>query len=614
MSGISNVAYSVDYNIFNKLSDEVIIQDIGSYFDFNDTFNASLVSRRFRVLFEHDIFWKKFYVALDLGAPPKNLRMMYPFWKSIRKLILNEAEKATANIFSKKYFLSHCISILVMPELSPMHGFALKMVIKQCNLPQNLSANDLILEVAKGTKNYRVCDGARLLAIEALSPRAADPKFKNALISIVTVDKTFCLEVSNRCRAAVQALAPFADEPEVKKALVRCLTNFGPHTVSPAIDKFISDPGIINIVIKAFIGLDGLEDIVKNHLHDSNIVNELVKTVNETKHSSQLGQAISALKPVSDQIDVQRALCRRFSQINEDDPERFYPQAMFSRVMRKATIKNEIKNEFSDIELIREKMEEEKILQMDINKLLKALCDKKDNIRIAAAKRLAPLGNENVKIRNAFLQRIYKQDNTKVCKYAVRALAGEMHRKFYRKALIERGCLDGRLNNHFRRESPELRLITIKVLRPHMDEPEVREAFLKRLKYDESSQIRCELLSYFAPQIEKEDVLPLFLDAAKDMLERQYYHSGDRWQAAAIDSLKAIIDKPEVKMVILDIFKKSFTSVKAACIRALCSESKIHLELKELLYELTKDSPKVQAEARKALANRINYMSSDLKE
>lgn len=235
--------------------------------------------------------------------------------------------------------------------------------------------------------------------------------------------------------------------------------------------------------------------------------------------------------------------------------------------------------------------------------LLAALSSQNIFKRAAAATKLAPLVPDDPSVLGAFLDRIYAGEHGEAGIIIVSALAKVAYRKDIRTVLIQKGPLDGQIDPGTWYNDPVQRLSTVQALSSFVNEPEVRQAFLDRLKSDENPRVRCKLIEILAPQLDKQDVRTLFLKAAKDKLWLQQHHSGREWQVAAIDKLGSVANIPEVKDVLLQLFEKESYSVKAACIRALCADKQKRLIGPDKIFvACTNRSSDVRKEARRVLA------------
>lgn len=592
-----------EFNVFDTLPQPVILKDIARHLTAQEALSTRLVCRRFAVLFGGRTFWNNLFheQGLEVSKAPQNttgkfllssLAKTFPIWICLQKAIDSAVKRHGKHIYGPS---SLCIAALAIPELEPLRFYVVKSLEEYCKVSAGLTTDELILRVARGDQGFSVNEGARMLALKSLSKRAAEPSARQALLSVITTGtgSKYSASGQNLCNKAVKALLPYLNEDQVKAAVGVGLQKHGPFAVRPALDTFIANPKVLDAVINQFAGgLCGLDKIVCNRLNNTVLVEQLVHRLTTENNEHVVGQLAEALKPVADQKPVQRALCHKYVHLLEID-RNYRARRALERAIRSSPLADDVKAEYRDlIPMIQELCvanDTSQLTASDIigrQQLLKALSSQNAFERSAAANVLAPLVPDDPDILAVFLKRISDRDYGEEGAIFVSALARVAHREDVRKVLI--GKAPG---------------ASVQALRPYIDDPVVRQAFLDRLKWNENPTIRCTLIDILAPQLEKEDVRTLFLEAACDKLWRQSYYSGREWQVAAIDKLGSIAKMPEVENVLLQIFAKSCFRVKAACIRALCSDpQKRLLGVNEIFIACTDSSEDVRREARRVLA------------
>lgn len=631
----------VQLNAFDTLPDEIIQDHIAHNFDPKTALLARLVNRRFAALFGDTDIWRVYYRALGL-EPPKvlpntgpfslsQLAQKLPLWTSLQAAIEAEVKEAGDNVYRQKSPRSLCIAVLTIPELLPLHGYAIKILEQHCSVPSGLSADEVILSAARGDGDFGVNEGARILALRWLAMRSADPKAREALISIITNLSRYVSNDESFCSEAVKGLVPYLNDPEVQRAVSIGLQLFGPHAVRGALDPLIPNPDILDAVVDKFSGgLCGLNKIVRNHLNNPDVVTQLMWRLSIANESHIVSELVQALMPVSYQEPVQQAFCGKLLNLGND--RRDHGKWALKKALTNAPLTNGVIEAYRDlIPLVNELAPARVIIDrakdlvvncvneqtppvltpMELDtpnivsnrqELLSALSNPNEFMRIAAATALAPFVADDPDVLAAFLKRIYVQDFGKVGLIVVSALAKVKYREDICMALIKGGALTGELDSSLTLYNSDLRLATVRTLRQFIDKQEVRDAFLKRLRYDEDPTVRCTLIDILAPQLECEDVRTLFLEAAQDKLWRQSYCSGTEWQVAAIDKLGSVIDRRDVEKVLLQLASTSSYAVKAACTRALCArQQKPRISPGKILIACTDSSHQVREEARQVL-------------
>lgn len=608
-------------NVFDVLSNE-IIQDciIIPFFSPEEALSLRLVNRRFAVLFGDNSICRIYYRSRGLEPPPVelaiNLAKQYPLWSRLQKMIDSDLQhiQNSTNTASLHYYIrkktSLCISVLAIPELSVLHNYADKILREYCRIPKELSLKELMICVAKKDKGFGVSDGARILALQFLSKDAAELQVQQALLSIITRPHRYCCSHGEEevCLEAVKNLIPYLPDPTIQDAILLGIRRYGALAVKPALDLMITDSAVLHSVIDIFRGgYCGLDAILCQHLNNPSVVDQLVQRLSTELQSLHVVSELAwLLKTVAEQESVQRALCQRLVDLPDDCHAKYVLEGTLHDVRLVEAVKEEYRQR---IPLLKMRAEAEDLLTCPIKKNIKqrkqwvrALNSTNIFERKIAASILAPLVPEDPEILDAFLNRIYAKEHGEVGIIIVSALAKAAYRKDVRSVLIHKGPLDGKIDSKSPLEDPKLRLATVYALRPFINEPEVRQALLKRLKSDEGENIRCALIDILAPQLDQQDVFDLFLEAAKDRLCRQHDQSGKEWQIAAIEKLAPFIDRPEVSTVILERFKKSnYSSLKAACIRILGAHHTRLIKPEEILAACMDDSSEVRAEARRVL-------------
>ncbi len=614
-----------EYNVFDSLPNENILYTIGRYLPPQDALSMRLVNKRFAVLFSDCYIWQVYYRSLGLEPPESNqnranqlqlsnLAKQLSFWICLQNMINSKVSEAGNNVYRLESPRSHCITALVTPELAPLHSFAMKILQNHCNAPLEKSADELILSVAGGDRDFKVNDSTRILALYYLSKRGTEVEVRKVLLSVLNKKNIYGLSNDMFCRVAVKGFIANLTDPEVFSVVINCLKNRGAYAIKPALDTLIKIPEFLNAVISRHSGgTCGLNSIVLNHLNNPLVANTLLQRMKVETSLHLLSELARALKPILEQEPVQWVFCQKWLAISAIDC--WHAKTALKNVFRPGLLTKKVKEEFSHrIDGIEDLVIADNILQIEVSKipgqlqyLFTELSNESSFIREAAAKVLPPLVPNEPKVLTAFLDRIYARETGEACISIVSALAKVAHLKDVRNALIKESPLDGRLDSCTTYYNPGVRLATVEALRPFVEEPEVRQAFLERLNSDDSPKVRCALIDILAPQLDQEDVRLLFLKAAKDELWRQSYHSGSEWQALAIDKLGLFTDIPEVKDVLMELFEKNSFSVKAACIRSLCTNKQNLLISPEQIVEACMDrSPFVREEAFRVLALMVN--------
>lgn len=608
-----------EWNVFEILPNEPI-REIALYLTPQKALQLRLVNRRFSKLFGDSRTWHIWYRSLGL-VPPKMIGLQQakklPLWISLKKFLDSQVEFMNGRPNSKEYWREYphtfCLVTLLMPELSPLHAYAMKILREHCKIPKELSADEIILSAAKGDRNFLVKPMARILAIKSLGDRSTEPKVQEALISILSNTTNSSYENESFCREAVQGLGSSITDPKVQEAVLICLRHFGPFTVRPAFDALISNREGLEAVVSRYAGGScGLDDTIRKHLIDASVVEYLVQRLYTERNSHLVAELARALGPVIDQEPVQRVFCQRILGLtgNSNWHERHF---LFAPILD-AKLFKEIKADYQDrIDVVQKKAVADEMLELingDVvsyrQRLITTLCSENTFEKEAAATLLAPFVQHDPEILAAFVDRIMDRENGRAAIIIVSALAKLAHREDIRLILINEGPLTGKLSPTLSCDNRELRLATIQVLRPFLSEPEVFQAFLSRFKSDEYPTVRCTLIDILAPHLDNPEVLTLFLDAAKDKLWRHSYHSGSDWQVAAIDKLEKMLHVPEVKKTLLELLEKSSYAVKAACVRALGSRNNEDMITIDNLLKLCIDqSADVSKEARRALISRL---------
>lgn len=630
-----------------------IIQKILFYLSLEEILPTRLVSKRFAKLVGDNKTWGIYYKTLGLVPPlvPQNLNgelslsplaKTLPLWISIQKTI----EEATLDLKkgegSQIYSRSLCIVALSFPELSPLHFYATETLKKLCKAPKELTVDDLYLSIARGEQNFIVQEQARLLVIEQLSESITEP-VQEVLLSILEKkdalsileekwamvfdsmdDPVFKAEPRNVIaplpftlhkpknfyHTIVKGLLPFLTSPEGQNALLTGIRKYGTFTMLSVLNRLSMNPKVLDAIIDSFKKNIGLYKITRKHLNNPFVVDQLRQRLTSTKSLGLKNELARALEPVANQIPVQRTLCQRlFSDIQRN--ECFSTQLIF--VITNAKLSEEIIREFRDfIPMIKEIATANKISELspltDLEHrkfLIDSLYSENSFERVIAVKLLTPLLPDNPEILDKFLGLINFRGFKKIGVAVVSALATLAHRKDIRTILIERGYLDGRRHN-FELDYPHIRLATIDALRPFVNEPEVRRAFLSRFENDEDIRIRCALIDVLAPQIKEQDVRNLFFKAVENKLPVSPYLSGRSFQIAAIEKLKLDINLPDVQKLLLNQFEASTDAyeehVQAACIKALSfNKDKCLIGVSRLFKLCLHNSVQVSKEAREAL-------------
>ena len=623
---------------------------IGSYLSIKDISTARLICKYFATLFgDENFIWRIKYKPLGLGQPtilqskigkltPSPLIKTLSIWTSFQKTIEEMDERDSTTL---------CIMVSLLPEFTPLHSYAIKVLKKLHNSPKKFSLKKLYLRVAKYDSFFK---GNRILIIKSLQKIEKNSKTMQK-IYLSILKENFNCDSNKLVPIAINGLMPFFSNSEVSSALLSTLENSTMNQISFAFYNFQTNPVIFNAIINRFKIDYGLYQMVCHRLNDPDVVNRLIYEFKTTNNYLFLYELIDALKPILNQIPVQEALCEKLSNLK---PKHNYCKIknllnyckiknLLINTARSAELDDEIIEKYKKkIPILKQLVKEKKISQLSPHKdnhrklLLKSLSNKYLFIRIAAAKALSPFVMEYPKILSTFLKLIkpsafqgleiiatnalvpFVQDNPKILSAFLKrintqifddaatsivcGLAKVANQKNVRMTLLNKGCLSGEIAPSLIGFNINLRLATIQTLQPFLEEPEVREAFFSSFERDEYPPVYNTLAEILAPHLDKEDVRSLFLKIAKNenMEHDPYYYPS---QIAAVEKLGSIANIPEIQELLFkQLAKKNLPNLKAACIRALCSNKNLRLiDPKELLILCIDNFPEVRKAARHAL-------------
>lgn len=617
-------------SVFDLLNDETILDHIGSYLTPNEALNARLVNRRFAILFGDSHIWKIYYKSLGLQAPAtvkkrvhqfhlSPLAKQLPFWKCLKETIDSMIDFEGINLYKQRVSRSLCIIALATPELSPLHGYALHILKKHNNVPNEFSSEETLLEFGELTESKRITEGTQLFALEYLAQSPQKPKVRRRLLAALHSMTGYCSLSYRLCTIATKGLLPYISEPEILNAVLNGLQHNDPYAVQPAFDALIESDEGLDVLLNRFGRFStDFDTIFNKHLQNSKVVNKLLQRLKIENHLRFVQNLVWALGPIADNALVQKALCEKY--LSLPSIENSDAKAALVYVLGKARLTADTIKEFSDkIPLIQERAIANTFLQtakdnitLHKKELLEALSNESLFIRLHASSLLACLVRNDPEVLETFLTHITIKEHGQVGITILQALSKVADRRDVRVALINQGPLQGRLNLPNTRRNSSMSLATIKVLSPFAREFEVREAFLERLASDDCNKVRCALIAILAPQLDHQEVRNLFLKAANGQLKKSrysFYTPDEDWQASAIDKLGRVADLPEVWNALIEIYhyKSTSSSSKAACMRILCAnKQKKTITPGDLFLNCIDDNSDLREEAHRILKNWTN--------
>jgi hypothetical protein len=294
---------------------EEVIKYIGSWLTPNEVLVARLVDKRFAKLYFDPYIWKGFFQTVGLKQPSMSIESNSPVflvrnffrWNTLQQMI----ESKISKLKDAKDQCFFCISILTNPEFSPLHGSIIKSLIKVRAIPKNLTADKLILNVARGGDTRFAEETfndfhleSREKAIKSLTNRWEEPEVQDALINLLS-DGFYA-------NSAAEALKPHVKNDKVKTALLTAIDKVRLYNLKPLLDIMIGNPELLNKVVysknKSYKAISDTFNR-KNYLENPTCVDELICILKTTKPFELQSYFMNALLDVADQEKVQQAIC-----------------------------------------------------------------------------------------------------------------------------------------------------------------------------------------------------------------------------------------------------------------------------------------------------------------
>ncbi len=445
---------------FTEILPRDVVIEIGKYLTPREALTMLLVDKKCYAIFADRILWTHYYNTHYLTLPPGlNFRSTYPIWCSL-------SNAAKLKLKESNFPLSKYISILSMPELIPLH-YGVERGLKEsypyyAKLSKDECILDYVIDNARGditTINH--------LAIDYLSPHLGEPKVREAFLAILLKPHL----APSLHKEIVDAVLPYLHEPEVHEAILKRLhLSEGPPIVKAALDRMRLTPEILNVIINYDSGcLMDLKNNVCHHVNDPFVVQYLLERLTTERNGHLIFKLIVALEPVADQEIVQLAFCKKFLSLTEGT-ETF---SLLEGILCKTKLTSNVKEMYGKtIILVSQQMQADSINdRSNREQLLEALRSPNPFKKVAAATLLEPHVPHDPEVVDAFLKCLLNCSN-QVKMIIVPVLSKVVFREDVRAVLLKH-CVS--------KQGPFL--ATLQCLRPYVDEPKVREAFIKALKF-----------------------------------------------------------------------------------------------------------------------------------